>query len=145
MIYPDLEFTLSLLVKGHHTHEASDLLRGAPLPLRLSLAHRVQIENGLLRSLRHPDKNREVLAMDGLRLWRQDLLEEVFLIQSFNLEAGFALVASWNATWKAQPPLWSLLLHPALAVTTGATFLSFDATLRKCAADKGVKLLPAKL
>jgi hypothetical protein len=145
VIYPDLGFTLSLLIKGHYSKQASILLRNLAHPLGLSLPHRLQIENGLLRRLCGPDPEKPAIAKDGLALWRYYLLEGIFLIQTFNLESAFAQAASWNAAYQLQPPPWGLLLHVAVAATAGATFLSYDPVLRKRAADEGLTFLPSKL
>src|SRR5438045_1299727 len=65
VIYPDLGFVLSVLVKGGDTPAASALLRDLPHPLPLSLVHRLQIENGLLRSLHSSDRRKRLIAQDG--------------------------------------------------------------------------------
>ena len=108
----------------------------------LSLAHRLQIENGLLRHLHGSDPEKAAIADDGLALWRYYVLEGVFLIQAFDLESAFARAATWNAAYQFQPPRWGLFLHVAVAATAGATFMSFDPVLRKRAADEGLELLP---
>lgn len=145
MIYPDLEFTLSLLVKGDRTQEASNMLRDVAHPLELSLIHRIQIENGLLRALHATSSAPAKLARDGLLLWREYLLEEVFSIQTFDLDAAFAQACAWNSSYHSKPPKWSLLVHPALAASAGSVFMSFNPLLRKCASQAGLKLLPEKL
>lgn len=145
MIYPDLEFTLSLLIKGDRTQEASSLLREIPHPLELSLVHRVQIENCFLRTLHAPSVIHSQIARDGLLLWREYLLEEVFSIRAFDLDAAFSQACAWNAAYDKKPPKWSLLVHPALALSAGSDFMSFNPVLRKCASEAGLKLLPEKL
>ena len=145
MIYPDLGFILSLLVKGGNAQKASAFLRDLPHPLPLSLVHRLQVENGLLRSLHSSDPEKILVARNGLLLWRQYLREEIFVLQNFDLEAAFAQAAAWNAAYEIQPPRWGLLLHPAVAAITGAEFMSFDPALRKRATDEGLEVLPPKL
>jgi hypothetical protein len=145
VIYPDLEFASSILVLGEHSGRAAQLLREAPHPLRLSLLHRLQIENALLRLLHDADAKQARIAREGLRTWRQYLDEEIFSIQPFELEPAFAKAAAWNAAFSTRPPKWSLLLHPAIAATASATFMSFDPVLRKHAAAEGVDLLPKRL
>jgi len=145
VIYPDLAFILSLLVKGGNTEKTSTLLRDLPHPLPLSLVHRLQIENGLLRSLHSSGPEKMIIARNSLLLWRQYLREEIFAIDKFDLEAAFAQAAAWNAAYKIQPPPWGLLLHLAVAATTGAKFMSFDLALRKRATDEGLAILPPKL
>src|SRR5262249_1472411 len=136
---------LSLLVKGGYTQKASALLRDLPHPLPLSLVHRLQIENGLLRSLHGADSEKGLIARNGFLLWLQYLREEIFIVQNFDLKAAFAQAAAWNAAYQSPPPRWGLLLHPALAATTGARFMSFDPALRKRAVDEGLEILPPKL
>jgi hypothetical protein len=145
VIYPDLGFVLSLLVRGANTQKASVLLRDLPHPLPLSLVHRLQVENGLLRSLHSSDPERILIGKNGLLLWRAYLQEEIFVLQEFDLEATFVQAAVWNAAYKAQPPRWGLLLHPAIAAITGWKFMSFDPALRKRATDAGLEILPPKL
>ena len=142
MIYPDLGFVLSLLVKGNNTRKASKLLCDLPHPLPLSLVHRLQIENGLLRSLSGSDSEKALIARNGFLLWFQYLREGIFAIQTYDLEAAFAQAAAWNAAFKFQPPRWGLLLHAALAAGASASFLSFDPILRKRATDEGLEVLP---
>ncbi len=144
MIYPDLGFVLALLVKGVNTQTASTLLRDLPHPLALSLVHRLQIENGLLRSLSGSDPEKKLIARNGFLLWLKYLREGIFLIRTFDLETAFAQAAAWNATFKVQPPRWGLLVHPAMAARAGARFLSFDPILRKRATDEGLGVLPSE-
>jgi hypothetical protein len=119
--------------------------RDIPHPLCLSLIHRLQIENALLRLYHGNDLKQAKIAKDGLRTWRQYLAEQVLVIQHFELEPVFAKAARWNEVFSSEPPKWSLLLHPALAATVQATFMSFDPVLRQQAAGEGLALLPARL
>jgi hypothetical protein len=146
MIYPDLTMLLSLLVPGENTQEASNLLRQAEnLPLTLSVVHRLQVENALLRYLHGSDANMKALAKDGLLLWRQYLREGVFEIHSFPLPEGFTEAAAWNAESRYQPPRWHLLIHVALAASQNAAFMSVDPVLRRRAVGAGLVLIPKKL
>ena len=145
MNYPDLDFTLSLLLKGPHSQEAAALLRELAYSLGLSLVHRLQIENALLRLLHSGDSTDLIAGREGLRLWRYYFQEQVFMIKSFDLEAALTQATAWNSVCPVQPPSWALLVHPAIAATAQATFLSFDPILRKYAAEEGLGLLPATL
>lgn len=146
MIYPDLTVLLSLLAPGEHTHEASHLLRGPDrIPLTLSIVHRLQVENSLLRYLHSSDRKMQTVARDGLLLWRQYLEEGVFELRSFPLPEAFAQAAAWNAESTFQPPRWHLLIHVALAAAEKASFMSLDPALRKKASKTGLALIPAKL
>jgi hypothetical protein len=146
MIYPDLTVLLSLLVPGEHSQEASHLLRrpGA-IPLTLSIVHRLQVENALLRYFHGSDAQMKAIAKDGLLLWRQYLEEGVFELRSFPLAEAFAQAAAWNAESTSQPPRWHLLIHVALAATGHASFMSLDPALRRKASKAGLRLLPTKL
>ena len=74
MIYPDLRVLLSLLMPGDNTQEASNLIREPEhVPLTLSIVHRLQVENALLRYLHGEDQQMAAIAKDGLLLWRQYL------------------------------------------------------------------------
>ena len=145
MIYPDLAFVLSLLVQGDQSHDAAQILRDVTHPLPLSQVHRLQVENGLLRAFLGSNRDQAEAARDGLLLWRQYLEEQIFIIEAFDLDFAFAQAAAWNADFDFQPPRWSFLLHPAIAIERQATFLSFNPTLRKCAKKAGLKLLPEQL
>jgi hypothetical protein len=145
VLYPDLQFATSILVMGEQSSRAAQLLREIPHPLVLSLLHRLQLENALLRLLHGSDAEQSEIARDGLRTWRQYLDEQVFVIQKFELEPAFAKAATWNAGFTTQPPRWGLLAHPAIATTVGATFMSFDPALRKQASAEGLELLPKRL
>ena len=146
MIYPDLTALLSLLMPGEHTQEVSNLIRDAErVPLSLSIVHRLQVENALLRYLHGTDEQMAAIARDGLLLWRQYLTEGVFVIRSFPLAEAFARVAAWNAESRRQPPRWHLLIHVGLAAMGKASFMCFDPALRKRATDAGVALVSEKL
>ena len=145
MIYPDLQFASSILVKGDHSERASQLLRDVPHPLGLSVLHRLQLENALLRLSHGSDPVQAEIAGGGLRIWRQYLDEGVFSIQPLDLDSAFAKAASWNAGYRVQPPRWGLLLHPAIAAVERATFMSFDPTLRRQASTEGLELIPETL
>lgn len=146
MIYPDLTVLLSLLAPGENTQEASDLLRSPEcIPLTLSIVHRLQVENALLRYLHGADAQMSGIAKDGLLLWRQYLQEGVFELRSLPLPEAFAQAAAWNAETAYQPPRWHLLIHVALAATERAIFMSLDPALRKKATTAGLSLYPTKL
>src|SRR5687768_3960545 len=114
MIYPDLTMLLSVLLPGEHTEEASKLLRGLEgVPLTLSIVHRLQVENSLLRFFHGSDAQMRAIAKDGLLLWRQYVEEGVFELRSFPLAQAFAQAAAWNAESIQQPPRWHLLIHVA--------------------------------
>src|SRR5687767_107784 len=104
MIYPDLTVLLSLLVPGEQTQEVSWLLRiPENVPLTLSIVHRLQVENALLRYLHGSDLRMKAIANDGLLLWRQYVEEGVFELRSFRLTNAFAQAAAWNAESTYQP------------------------------------------
>lgn len=146
MIYPDLTMLLSVLVPGENTEEASKLLRGFDgVPVTLSIVHRLQVENSLLRFLHGSDAKMRAIAKDGLLLWRQYIEEGVFELRSFPLAEAFAQAAAWNADSVNQPPRWHLLIHVALAATEKASFMCLDPALRKKASKAGLVLVPGKL
>lgn len=146
MIYPDLTVLLSLLATGENSQEASTLLRAhSAVPITLSIVHRLQVENALLRYLHGSDERMKAIAKDGLLLWRQYLMEGVFEVRSFPLEEAFARTAAWNAESNLQPPRWHLWIHVALAVTASASFMCLDPALRKKASSSGLTLIPARL
>ena len=146
MVYPDLTFLLNLLAKGEHSEEAGTLLRDAEtLPLTLSIVHRVQVENSLVRFLYSSEPKVRATARDSLLVWQQYLHEEVFTLREFDLSAAFAQSAAWNAASELQPPRWQLSIHVAIAATAGATFASFEPTLRHKASQNGLTLLPPNL
>lgn len=146
MTYPDLTLLLSLLVPGEQTREASALLRDPErVPLTLSIVHRLQVENVLLRYLHGSEVEMRRIAGDGLGLWRHYLEEGVFEIASFSLEEAFSMAAEWNAASARQPARWQLLIHVALAVVEKASFMSLDPGLRKRASMAGIKVIPAQI
>jgi hypothetical protein len=146
MIYPDLAILLSLLVPGENTAEASSLLRGPDsVPLAISIVHRLQVENSLLRYLHGRDESMRKIANQGLLLWRRYVEEGVFEIRSFPLDLAFAQAAAWNAESIHQPPSWQMLAHVALAASAKAQFMSLNPALRNRAAKAGLSLIPARL
>lgn len=146
MIYPDLAVLLSVLALGEQTQEVSQLLRdSSSVPLTLSIVHRLQVENSLLRHLHGSDGNMKVIAENGLLLWQQYIQEGVFEIRSFPLAEAFAQASAWNAESSVQPPRWHLLIHVALAAVENASFMCLDSVLRRRASKAGLALIPAKL
>jgi hypothetical protein len=146
MIYPDLTVLLSLLLPGEHTHEASNLLRDPErIPLSLSIVHRLQVENVLLRYLHGSDTEMTAIARDALLLWRHYLEEGVFEIRSFPLAEAFVQTTRWNAESVRQPVRWHLLIHVGLAAVERAAFMSLDPMLRNKASSAGIRLIPTKL
>ena len=145
MIYPDVGYVLSLLLQGDQSEEAGKILREILHPLLLSQMHQLQVENGLVRALLGSNPEEAEAARDALRLWREYIDEEVFLIERFNLDFAVEQAGAWNAAFRFQPPRWGLLLHPAIALERKSVFLSLHPTLRQCAKKAGLKLLPEKL
>ena len=146
MIYPDLTVVLSLLVPGENSREASQLLREPEsIPLSLSIVHRLQVENALLRYLHGSDGEMRAIAKDGLLLWRRYLEEGVFELRTFAVAEAFAQAAAWNAESTIQPARWHLLIHVALAAEQQANFMSLDPMLRKKASKAGLSLVPSRL
>jgi hypothetical protein len=65
---------------------------------------------------------------------------------SVDWEAGWRNAITWNRLYHQAPPSHWLFLHPALALSVGAThFCSFDPRSRKIARAHGITLLPASL
>lgn len=142
MVYLDLACTLSVLFHGRLTTETSILLREAGA-VQLSIIHRLQIENGIIRSIANPD--RAAMSKKALLLWQRYLDEQVFQLQPFDLETAFIQAAAWNASGPGTPPKWPVLIHAAVALTGNRTFVSFDPALRKFIITAGGKVLPARL
>ena len=146
MIYPDLPALLSLLVPGENSREVSELVRRPHYhPFTLSIVHRLQVENALLRYLHGSDAQMKAAANDGLLLWRQYVEEGIFEIRSFPLEEAFAQATAWNAGSTRQPPRWHLLIHVAVAVASKSSFLSLDPVLRKIGSEAGLAVIPDRL
>jgi hypothetical protein len=146
MVYPDLTVLLSLLAPGELNQEASILLRSpGSAPLTLSIVHRLQVENSLLRYRHGSDTRMRTNAGNGLLLWQEYVEEGIFEFRPFPLSEAFAQAVGWNAESTSQPPRWHLLIHVALAATQSASFMSLDPALRKRASKAGLALIPPKL
>jgi hypothetical protein len=145
MVYPDLESLLALLTEGEHSVEAAALLRQAALPFGISIVHRLQVENALLRFLYDPQAENRHAAQQGLFMWQHYLREGVIEFQEIDLSSAFAQASAWNAEYQIQPPRWHTLIHVGIAATLGATLMSFEPALRKRASDSGLNLLPFSL
>ena len=145
MVYPDLTIVISLLVPGENTGETNNLLRVSEVPLTLTIVHRLQVENSLLRFLHSSDSQIRAMARNGLLLWRQYIEEGVFELRSFPLAEAFAQTTAWNAESTHQPPRWHLWIHVAMAAAQEASFMSLDPALRRKAANAGLSLIPERL
>lgn len=146
MVYPDLTTLLSFLVPGEHRSEARQMLLGpGSVPLTLSIVHRLQVENALIRYFQGQDAEMRTVARHGLLLWRQYIEEGVFELRSFPLAEAFAQAAAWNAESTVQPPRWRSFIHVAIAATEKASFMSLDPTLRRKASKAGLAVIPVKL
>jgi hypothetical protein len=146
MVYPDLECVLALLNNGEHSEETAALLREeSPRPLTISVVHRLQVENALLRFLYHSDGEVQRNARNGLLMWQHYLREEVFVSRELDISAAFVQSAAWNAEYQVQPPRWHALIHVGIAANLNAAFMSFEPALRKKASDIGLSLRPATL
>ena len=61
-------------------------------------------------------------------------------------ESAFRNAITWTRVHHNAPPSPWLFLHPALAVTVGAThFCSFEPRSRKIAHARGIELLPKSI
>ncbi len=143
--YLDAGFLLTIFVKASGTSVAHGLLRQSA-PFSINSLHQLQTEN-LLVSLRHSfDPNRQTVAVEGQRLWRNYLAEGVLGLVEADWNSALRLALSWNARYREAPPPPLLLLHPALALVAGATdFFSFDPRSRAVAKAAGLRLQPARL
>ena len=144
--YPDGGFLLTLLIRTGGTYIARKVLAEVERELMVNPLHQLQAENLLRQMEMSPDPELRRSARTGKRLlgWYTD--EGFFSMQEINWGGAFNLALSWNSGWKDVPPPPLLLLHPALAVASGAThFLSFDPRARVVARRAELKLLPARL
>jgi hypothetical protein len=147
VVYPDIGFVLTALFRddGPRYAQLARMQRELTYPIQLSALHRLQVENSLLRLAKDTDADRRLSAHKAYRLWAQYLSEEVFTIASFDLNGALVQAAKWNSGFKTQPDFWPTLLHPAIAVASGRSFLSLDVPVRQYAAALGVPLFPGKL
>jgi hypothetical protein len=112
-------------------------------PIPVNFLHQLQAENMLIRFQKDADPNLQISGNEGLRLWHHYLRESVFAMASADWESAFRNAITWNRLCHGAPPSLWLFLHPALALTTGAThFCSFDPRTRAMAHTHGMRLLP---
>lgn len=141
--YLDGGFLLVLLARSPGTQAASALLRTMTPPIVINFLHQLQVENLLIRFQKDADPSLQINGNDGLRLWHHYLQEGVFAMVASDWESAFRNAITWNRLYHDAPPSLWLFLHPALALTAGAThFCSFDPRTRGLAHAHGMKLLP---
>jgi len=144
--YLDGGFLLVLLTRTSGTSIASAILRKIPPPISINFLHQLQAENLLIRFQKDSNPELQTNGNEGLRLWNHYLSEGVFSMLSPDWESSFRNAITWTRLHHNSPPSPWLFLHPALAVTTGAThFCSFDPRSRLIARSHGLKLLPASI
>ena len=144
--YLDAGFLLALLINSTTGGPvAAQIIRDLEGPFPVNFLHQLQAENFLVTLQRSKDLNRQASGTEGFRLWRNYLAEGIFQLTSVDWESGFRLAISWNSQ-SVLPPPFLLMLHPALALSEGAThLLSFDPRARDIARAVGIQLLPASL
>jgi hypothetical protein len=144
--YLDAGFLLSALI--HSTKGsplANQILRAIEAPFPVNFLHQLQAENFLVSQQTAKERSRQAIGTEGLRLWRNYLAEGIFQLVPADWDSAFRLALTWNSQ-SGSPPPFLLLLHPALALSEGAThFLSFDSRARDTARAAGLELLPEEL
>jgi hypothetical protein len=144
--YLDGGFLLVLLARTAGTGVASAILRKIQAPISINFLHQLQVENLLIRFQKDSDPKLQANGNEGLRLWNHYLGEGVFSMTAVDWEAGLRNAITWNRFHPGAPPNHWLFLHPALALTVGAThFCSLDPRPREIARSHGLSLLPASL
>ena len=144
--YLDGGFLLVLLTRTAGTSVASGILREISPPIGVNFLHQLQAENLLIRFQRDANVDLQRNGNEGLRLWNHYLHEGVFAMVGVDWESAFRNAITWTRLHPSAPPSPWLLLHPALAVTAGAThFCSFDPRAREVARSHGLQLLPESL
>jgi hypothetical protein len=144
--YLDGGFLLVLLTRTPGTSIASSILRQMSPPVPINFLHQLQAENLLIRFQRDPNPDLQINGNEGLRLWNHYLSEGVFSLISIDWESCWRNAVTWTRLHQSAPPSPWLFLHPALAVTVGAThFCSFDPRPREIARSRGLTLLPGSI
>jgi hypothetical protein len=141
----DLGFLLCLILNSPGRMKAWESVKPFEAPWPLTRLHQFQVENGLRRHSQQPDKKVRAIAETGQREWRNYLAEGVFQVISakFDWEDALENAVDWNRRIVGSVPPPNLILHPSVAVATGAThFLSFDPRSRALAAHAGLVLVP---
>lgn len=119
--YHDGGFLLVLLTERQGTSIASAILRKIPPPISINFLHRLHAENLLIRFQKDPNPGLQINGNEGLRLWNHYLSEGVFSMISLDWESSFRNAITWTRLHHSAPPSPWLFLHPALAMTVGAT------------------------
>lgn len=144
--YLDAGFLLTSLIhttKGSQT--ANQLLREWGAPFYLNFLHQIQVENLLVTLQKSSEAQRQLIGSEGQRLWRNYFSEGVLQLAPTDWDSAFRLAITWNGH-SAEPPPFLLLLHPALALSCGAThFMCFDPRSRNVARAIGLHILPEVL
>lgn len=144
--YLDGGFLLSLLAKVPGTPLAARFLRAIETPVSINFLHQLQAENMLLRFQSNESPPLRIGGNAGLKLWRQYLDEGVFTLAETDWDTAFRNAIAWNRLGAGIPPSPWLFLHPALALSSGATaFYSFDPRARAMARTHRMKLFPERL
>ncbi|MHC1765456.1 MAG: hypothetical protein AB9869_14335 [Verrucomicrobiia bacterium] len=144
--YLDAGFLLTSLIhttKGSQI--ANQLLREWGAPFHLNFLHQLQVENLLVTLQTSAETERQRIGSEGHRLWRNYFSEGVLQLTPADWDSAFRMALTWNGHSSAPAP-FLLLLHPALALSNGAThFMSFDPRSREVARATGLGVLPEGL
>jgi hypothetical protein len=145
-VYLDAGLLFTTLVETHGSGEANQILHDASPPFELNLLHHLQAENFIAKLLTAEDLARQNAGGKASRLWQRYLDEGVFQFVEPNWQDALRLSIAWTRRYTSEPPVPLLILHPALAVLSGATHFScFDPRSRLIAKAAGLKLLPQRL
>ncbi len=144
--YLDAGLLITTLLETDGSAEANQILQGSEAPFELTLLHQLQAEHLITRLLTSNDAQRQNAGGKASRLWQRYTAEGVFQIIEPDWQDAMRLAIAWTRRFTQEPPAPLLVLHPALALLTGAThFASFDPRSRLLARRAGLKLLPSRL
>jgi hypothetical protein len=144
--YLDAGFLITLLVRTDGTAIARKILRDTRSSCLLTVLHELQARTFLTMNERSAEPDRKRAARSGMTLWRW-FSAEGFLV-SVDVDWALAFRAALNYIEESRdaPPAPLLILHPLIAIQSGATdFLSFDPRSRIIAKRLGLKVLPERL
>jgi len=144
--YLDAGLLLTILLETDGSAEANQILQSAEAPFELTLLHQLQAEHLITRLLASREMPRQNAGAKASRLWQRYTAEGIFQIIEPDWQDALRLSISWTRRFTDEPPAPLLVLHPCLALLSGAThFASFDSRSRFLAKKAGLKLLPTKL
>ncbi len=144
--YADSGLFVKSYVEEPNSKESDAILFALGTPLVFTHLHEIEIPNAI-RLKRFRGEITQAQEAAAIRAFRADVSAGRMARPAYDLGAVYARAEQLSARYSGDLGTRSLdLLHVAAALEIGCTvFASFDDRQRKCAAQTGLEILPARL